>query len=188
MPIKEQKNPLIFLCPDGNVWRGQIERVSKGSYVWISVPVQGEIKVLLLWNKHWRKWNLIGGHWEREDGKDKEGNPQYKITALRELQEELLDIGFELKEESIKIEQIGLIKYIAYSERQSKWTEYHHALYKANLNKEGIKGLIKIVEKNPFAYLANKEELLKKKLEDCKPIANTVSLFIEAFPKILDVD
>lgn len=188
MSIKEQENQFIFLCPEGKVWKGQIERVSKGSYVWISVPVQGEMKIFLLWNKHWRKWNLIGGHWEREDGKDKKGNPQYKMTALRELQEELLDIGFEPKEESIKLEQIGLIKYIAYSERQSKWTEYHHALYKANIYKEDIKGLIRTVGNNPSAYLANKEELLKKKLEDGKPIANTVFLFINAFPEILDVE
>lgn len=177
----------ILVCPDGKVWKGETERISHGAYVWVEFLFSDKRQVLLVWNEHWQKWNIIGGHWEKDrDGLSPDGRPNYEETIRRELKEEFRDfLHFELNIESLSLEPLGIAEYISFSERHSKWTKYYHAVFKAHFSEPTVeREVAKKINDSSRAILMPFSEVMEKIGKKEPSIGNNIPLFLELFPSL----
>lgn len=63
-------------------------RHSSLAHVFIRIPIEGRVHLLLCRNKKWDDWNLVGGHVESGEEGD------WARTALRECEEELAPLKY----------------------------------------------------------------------------------------------
>ena len=151
-----------------NIYFGRIKyeegkRKSFGAYVIVPSPFSFK-GVFLLWNRHWRAYNLLAGHWEEEkDGRDENGEPNFFKTAVREIQEEFGELGIKIEETFYSLHKIGgKIEFIAYSQRAKEWTFYSHRLFLLEWKKNPDALFSKLTSPHAFFlppyYLLNPDE------------------------------
>jgi hypothetical protein len=118
-----------------NIYFGKIKyeepkRKSLGAYVIVPSPSQFIKGVLVIWNRRWKVYNILAGHWEEKDGMDKDGKPDFLKTAKRETKEEFEELGIKLGDDDYSLYPVGgKMEYVAYSQRAKEWTYYSHQLF-----------------------------------------------------------
>lgn len=150
----------------------KVKRESFGAYIIIPSPSPGK-GVLVIWNRHWRAYNLLSGHWEEEkDGRDKNGSPNFLKTAERELLEEFNEVGINIKKDAYSLRRVGRkIKFIAYSRRAQEWTFYSHQLFLLEWKK-----IPDMSFPSPHAFFIPSYYLLNPE-ESPVPLADSIHIF-----------
>ena len=98
-------------------------RKSIASYVIIKANFEDSVKYLMQLNKHWNSFNFISGHYEPD-----EDHGNYERTIIREVEEELSGLGYNIDFRVRSLSDIPL-KTEYYSERFRQMTSYEFHLF-----------------------------------------------------------